>query len=116
MSLRLIIDMSSSPYHPVARWLAETLEPVRKLLAKHSLRDTFEFVDLIIQVNISGLTMASSDVVSLFIDVPLTDTVCYLCNFIDSNNLNIGVRTKHTKELILRCTLSVQFLFNVQIY
>ena len=47
LPLRPILDMSNSPYHALAKWLAKKLEPVRRHICKHSLRDTFDFIEKI---------------------------------------------------------------------
>ncbi|CAH8670780.1 unnamed protein product [Schistosoma curassoni] len=91
--------MLSSPYHRIAKWLAEKLEPVRRQ-----------------DVNASEKHMFSLDVNSLFTSVPLTETICYLCEYIDSNNIDLGLPTENLKELLLRCTFNVQFSFNNEIY
>ena len=40
--LRLILSMVGSPYHSVAKWLCQQLEPIRRRLSKHSLKNTFD--------------------------------------------------------------------------
>ncbi|CAH8857906.1 unnamed protein product [Trichobilharzia szidati] len=116
LPLRPILDMSGSPYHSVAGWLAEIIEPVREQLSNHSLRDTFQFVECIQDINASNKHMLSLDVESLFTNVPLTETICFICKYIEDNKLNIGIPTTDLKELLLRCTLNVQFTFNEAIY
>ena len=116
LPLRPIIDMIDSPYHNVAQWIAKLLEPVRRQISCHSLKDTFEFVDQIKERNINTKQMLSFDVESLFTNIPLLETVDYLCDFISSNNIEIGLPPKNLKELILRCTYDVQFLFNNKLY
>ncbi|CAH8467852.1 unnamed protein product, partial [Dicrocoelium dendriticum] len=64
--LRPILSMVNSPYHTVAQWLVEILEPVRKQLATYSLRDSFQFVECIRNAKLDGKVMLSFDVVSLF--------------------------------------------------
>ncbi|VDQ08403.1 unnamed protein product [Trichobilharzia regenti] len=89
--LRPVLDMLNSPYHSTAKWLAEILEPVRLNLCKHSLSDTFDFVGCVDEINVTGKRMISLDVCSLFTNVPLVDTICYLCEYIDLNSMNIGL-------------------------
>nr|CAH8870044.1 unnamed protein product [Trichobilharzia regenti] len=114
--LRPILDMTNSPYHRTAQWLADLLEPIRKQVSRHSVRDSFEFVNCVENVNVSNQTMISLDVVSLFTNVPLTETICHICELIHSEGVNIGIPTDYLKELLLRCTLNVQFSFNNEIY
>ncbi|VDK50512.1 unnamed protein product [Dibothriocephalus latus] len=53
----------------------------------------------------------SLDVSSLFTTVPVTETVDYICGFLVTNQIEVG-----SKELVLKCTLNVQFLFDNQLY
>ena len=55
--LRPVIDMSTSAYHATAQWIAEILEPVRKSLAKYSVKDSFSFVEMIKHQDLSERTM-----------------------------------------------------------
>ena len=114
--LRPILDMSNSPYHTLAQWIAKLLEPIRKRMAQHSLKDSFEFVEKIKDIDISGKSLFSFDVVSLFTNVPLTETISYLCDYIDCNNLEVGIPTNYLKEILLRCTFNIQFTFDTHIY
>nr|CAH8872158.1 unnamed protein product [Trichobilharzia regenti] len=52
------------------------------------------------------------DIESLFTHVPPTETVCHIYQYTDENQLNIGSLTTHLKKLLLRCTLSMQFVLN----
>ncbi|CAH8628728.1 unnamed protein product [Schistosoma bovis] len=115
LPLRRILDMSGSPYHCIAKWLASLLEPVGKHICKHSVRDTFEFIEHI-KVNVSDKIMLPLDVESLFINVPLTETISLICKYINNNEISIGIPDVYLKELLLRCTCNVQFTFNDVIY
>ncbi|BHF85809.1 hypothetical protein SprV_1002898200 [Sparganum proliferum] len=108
--------MRNSPYHAIAKWLAEKLKPVQRQLAPRSYRDTFEFIDDIKDLNVNGMVMSSLDVSSLFTNVPVTETVDYLCDFLSASQQEIGIPTNTLKELLLRCTLNVQFLFDNHLY
>ena len=87
-----------------------------KHLVKHSVRDTFDCIERISTQTLTGKAMASLDVSSLFTNVPLMETVDYICEMIEHNNLQIGLPTPYLKELILRCTMNVNFLFNGSVY
>ena len=114
--LRPILDMTNSPYHTVAQWLADKLEPVRRQVCKYSLRGTFEFVEAVKDIQLTDKTMLSSDVVSLFMNVPLLETVDYLYEFVEQNGITIDLPKALLKELLLRCTFNIQFAFNGEIY
>ena len=45
--LRPIVSMSGSPQYRVSQWLCDVLEPVLKLYNSRSVKDTFEFVDMV---------------------------------------------------------------------
>ena len=75
VALRPVLDMFGSPYHAVAKWLAEILKPVHRALTKYSVRDTFDFIERTKNKNVNDKTMFSLDVSSLFTNVPLVDMV-----------------------------------------
>ena len=114
--LRPIIDMSTSAAHAVAQWLADLLEPVRRTLCTHSVKDTFDFVNRVKDLNLSNKLMLSFDVESLFTNVPLVETIDFICDFLKETKANIGIPVNSLKELILRCTFNIQFLFDGMYY
>ena len=116
LPLRPILDMSNSPYHALAKWLAKKLEPVRRQICKHSLQDTFDFIEQVKDLNTEGQQLFSLDVASLFTSVPLHETIEYLCDFIEVNRIDVGIPIEDLKKLLLACTFNVQFLFNHHIY
>ena len=111
-----IMDITGSPYHSVAKWLVETLKTLHKTITRHSLRDSFEFVDHIKNLNIKDDFMLSMDVSSLFTNVPLMETVEYICEQITQQQIDIGLPVTVIKELLLKCTMNVQFLFNGNLF
>jgi hypothetical protein len=114
--LRPILDMFNSPYHSLAKWLVSLLEPIRKELAPHSLKDTFQFIESIKDLKLDGRQMYSLDVVSLFTNVPLRETIDYICEFIEQSGKDIRIPVTDLRTLLLLCTQNVQFLFNNKIY
>ncbi|CAH8547885.1 unnamed protein product [Heterobilharzia americana] len=82
---------------------------------RKSMFDTFQFVEGIKDFNALNKTF-SLDITSLFTSMPLTETVCCVCDYIAAHNLDVGLPTSCLKELLLRCTFNVQFSFNNQIY
>ena len=114
--LRPILDMTNSPYHAIAKWLNSILDPIRKSLSIYSVKDTFEFIECIKNINVKGKSMLSLDVTSLFTNVPLNETILFLCNHIDNNHIDLGIPTQYIRELLLRCTFNVQFRFNNLMY
>ncbi|VDP31192.1 unnamed protein product [Echinostoma caproni] len=111
-----IMPMVNSLYHAMAQWLVELLEPIRRRLATHSLRDSFQFVGKTKDLDLQEKTMFSLDVVSLFTNVPLLKTVESICDQIKARNMYVGIPVTILKELLLPCTRNVQRLFNSTIY
>ena len=114
--LRPILDMTNSPYHGLAKWLVALLSPIRREIATHSLKDTFHFVNSISNVGMHNTKILSLDISSLFTNVPLDETIEYLCEYIEKNDKQIGLPISDLKQLLYFCTKNVQFLFNNQIY
>ena len=114
--LRPILDMVGSPYHELAKWLAEKLKPLRECLTSNCVRDTFDFVDRIKSSNVKDKRMLSLDVNSLFTNVPLIETIDYVCSSLEELKLEIGLPSSIVKELLLRCTMNVQFLARGNLY
>ena len=60
--------------------------------------------------------MYSIDVDSLFTNVPLRETVDYLCDIITLNNYSLPIPVEYIKDLILLCTENIRFEFEGQSY
>lgn len=103
--------MSRSLYLFIEKWLANFLEPVRKLICRYSLHDYFEFIENIEEVNVSDKIILSLNVESLLTNVPLIEIISFICKYINNNEMNIGIPEAYLKEL-LRCTRNVQPTFN----
>ena len=102
--------MVNSPYHKLAKWLIGLLEPVTRDIKAHTLEDTFQLIDEIKDLNMVNTKMFSLDVNPLFINVPLKETIEYICN------KNVGFPVNDLKQLLFLCTHNVQFTFNNEIY
>ncbi|BHF67730.1 hypothetical protein SprV_0301075800 [Sparganum proliferum] len=116
LPLRPILDMRNSPYHTIAKWLVEKLQPLQSHLYPLSLKDSFEFVEAIKAINVDGRRMLSFDIASLFTNVLVAETINYLCDVIRDTNYPLGMPVETLKELLTRCTQNVQFLCNGQLY
>lgn len=111
MPLRPILSMTNSPQHKLARWLVEVLKPLAKKLDLYSVADSFELVEKLKDMNIGDEHMCSIDVQSLSTNVPLTETVDFICEQIEEENLWVPVPTDYLRTLILLCTKDVNFNF-----
>ncbi|CAH8616866.1 unnamed protein product [Schistosoma rodhaini] len=114
--LKPILDMYDSPYHTVAKWLVTVLKPLHKQLVKHCIKDVFQFVEKIKNINIKGLKMMSFDVTSFFTNVPFRETVEYICEQLREQEVVTTIPVETIKELLLKCTMNAHFKFNGEIY
>ena len=60
--------------------------------------------------------MLSMDVSSIFRNVPLIETVDYICEQMTQQQIDIGLPVTVIKVLLLKCTMNVQFLFNGNLF
>jgi hypothetical protein len=115
--LRPILSMSGSPTHKTAAWLAELLKPVKDFFSKYSLNDSFEFVNIIRNQDLTNCTMTSFDVTSLFTSVPVKETIDIILTTISDNNIDMhGIDLNTLRSLLEVCTCDVQFLFDGKYY
>ncbi|CAH8597522.1 unnamed protein product [Schistosoma rodhaini] len=108
--------MYNSPYHKTAKWLVQILEPLHKLVVNKSVKDVFDFISKVEHMNLSGKRMISLDVASLFTNVPLTETIDFVCQQLHEKQINVGIPGVSLKELLLKCTMNVHFVFNNTYY
>ncbi|CAH8503779.1 unnamed protein product [Schistosoma intercalatum] len=60
--------------------------------------------------------MLSLDVSSLFTNIPLLETVEFICNELTAIRIETPIPACAIKQLILRCTMNVQFRFDNEYY
>ena len=122
--LRPILSMVGAPQHELGKWLVEVLQPVLDKYSSYLLKDTFAFCDHLedfsaqSQHDIESLCMCSFDVVSLFTNVPLQETidVCMDALYRDESITAPLVPEDLVKKLLLKATADVEFSFNGQLY
>ena len=120
--LRPILSMTNAPQHGMAKWLTKVLQPVVQKYSGHTVKDSFEFCDNIEEFRHGGdpsqFIMASFDVVSLFTNIPLNETInicldcLYRCDGIQRPSLPESL----LKKMLLKATTEVEFSFNGQMY
>ncbi|KAA3676317.1 uncharacterized protein DEA37_0004741 [Paragonimus westermani] len=108
--------MTGSPYHRLAQWLVSLIEPVRSRLAVHSLKDTFEFVELTSNINVKHQIVTSFDVESLFTNVLLDEVINIVCNYATEHKLALGISIDELWKLLKMCTSNIQSVFNGTYY
>ena len=116
--LRPIISMSGSAQYSISKWLAELLDPVRKIYSTKCIKDSFAFVDLLRNAEVpSGGIMCSYDAVSLFTNVPLEDTID-ICNktLYHHEICAPALGEKDFADLMRKVTSGVKFSFDNVMY
>ena len=116
--------MINAPQHEMAKWLAELLKPVLNKYSAHATKDTFEFVDDVREFgqqqaeNSGSLFLCSFDVVSLFTNVPLKETIdiCIQSLYHDDEISAPQIPQDLFKKLLFKATSDVQFSFNGHMY
>ena len=110
------MDMTDSPYYSIVKWLAKILKPLHARLACQSSRDTFQFIDQLKDLNTQDKFMLSLDISLLFTNAPLLETVDYVCDQLVQQQIDIGLPITTAKQLLLKCTINIQFMFNGQLF
>ena len=116
--LRPILSMSGSPQYRVSVWLCKLLQSVLSLYSVHCVRDTFDFVELLSELSVpSEGCLCSFDVVSLFTNVPLSDTVDICADALFRNSLPTPTLSEASfRRLMLMVTSGVEFSFDNVMY
>ena len=81
-----------------------------------SCKDTFSFVSQIKNANISKKFLLPYDVMSLFTNIPLQETIDIAISFIFNDNPNLNITRKELKKLFLFTTSQTYFKFNSTIF
>ena len=113
--LRPILSMSGSPQYSVSRWLCSLLQPVVSLYGTRCVRDSFHFLDELNDASVppNGF-LCSFDVVSLFTNVPLVETIDICCDVL-YHMCDIrppSLSEKSFRRLMLMVTSGVEFSFD----
>ena len=108
--------MTASPTQRMAKWLAKHLKIVEDVVCQNVINDSFEFVEIVRNLDLSKQIMASLDISSLFTQVPLEETVDMIIDLINSEDLDVGIPNDLLREMILLCTKDVAFTFNNETY
>ena len=97
-----------------ARFLCDLLSFV--VPDDQSSKDTFSFVSQIKNANLSGKFLVFYDVASLFINIPLQETLDIVINLIFNHNPNLSITKKDLKKLFPFATSQTHFHFNGKFY
>ncbi|KAA3679319.1 uncharacterized protein DEA37_0000788 [Paragonimus westermani] len=111
MPLRPILAMTNSPYHKLARWLVEILTPLKQKFQTHSIKDSFELISDLENINLANELMCSIDVQSLFTNVPLHETIDFIGELVEMSHITLPLPNDILREALLLCTENISFRF-----
>ena len=120
--LRPILSMINTPQQELAKWLTDIFKPVLNKYSTYALKDTFELCEHLQQFSdendCSEVFMCSFDVVSLFTNVPLHETIriCLDTLYRHEEVPKPSVPEKLLEKLLLKATTEVEFSFDGQLY
>ncbi|VDP72625.1 unnamed protein product [Echinostoma caproni] len=100
----------------MAKWLVKVLEPVHESMVKHTVKDSFELVDILYKINKEGKHMASFDVQSLFTKVPVREVIQIICDHVEKENIRLCLPVSVLEHLLLLCKPDVSFSFQGNAY
>ena len=114
--LRRILSMCHSAQHSLAKWLVEVINPVLEFYSVCCVKDYFTFSSIIrrLPVCIESQFLVSFDVVSLFTNIPLDETISICSDFLyrSPSTACLPFPEEVFIELMGIATKSVSFSFN----
>ena len=112
--LRPIVSSIGTFNYNLARFLCDLLSPL--VPNDYFCKDTFSFVSQIKNANLSKKFLVSYDVTSLFINIPLQETIDIAINLIFNHNPHHNIIRKELKKVFLFATSHTHFIFNSKFY
>lgn len=94
-------------------WVAGASEGLA--VSRSGLRDIFDFVEVVRNLDLSKKRMFSLDATLLFTNSPISKTINYLCKFTLGNNIDEGVPVDELRQFLFKCTQNVQFKRNGEV-
>ena len=116
LPLRPIISNIGTATHKTAQYLCRLLAPLG--VSKYTVKNTKEFVEKARSLKTpDGYQMISFDVVSLFTNVPLKQTIDIILKKVyDKKLIKTKIPRKKMEKLLNLCTQGTPFMFNGKMY
>jgi hypothetical protein len=116
LPLRPILSTVGTANYSLSKFLVSLLSPLSQ--NEFTIKDTFCFVNEITNLPNMGYTMASFDVVSLFTNIPIDETIEIILNKIFTNGVTdyFGFDKNLLKKCLNLCTKDNVFIFNENLY
>ena len=116
LPLRPIISNIGTATYKLAKYLARILKPLGQ--SQYTIKNSKSFIKTLKKQKIPpGYQKVSFDVVSLFTNVPLEETINIIIKRIyDKNEINTNKPKQEMKELLYLCTKNAHFTLNSKTY
>ena len=115
LTFRPILSAIGTFNYNLAKFFVPLLDPLTK--NDYTVRNSYEFVTEISEIKLNQCVMASFDVVSLFTQIPLDETIEIVCDSLFKDNKNFKKFTKpQFKELLNFAVKDSPFFFNEKLY
>ena len=111
---RPIVPSLNTFNYKLAKYLCNLLQPL--LPNTYTISDTFSIVQELKTIEISNKFMVSFDVVSLFTNIPLKESIDLAVTYITEGNPNLKHSKSDLTKLFSFATSQTNFLFNGKIY
>ena len=111
---RPIISSIGTFNHGIATWLCKKMTPL--IPSKYTTKDSFTFVEDLKRLNLDQKVMVSFDVVSLFTNVPLYETIDIAIDLFFSEYTSMRITRNELRELFIFATANTHFMFNGDLY
>ncbi|KAA3673620.1 uncharacterized protein DEA37_0003567 [Paragonimus westermani] len=108
--------MKKQKMKKLIQWMINVSVPAKPKLALHSLEDTFEFLELISNINVKHQVMTSFDVELPFKDVLLDEVTDSVYNYATEHNLTLGNPIDVLLMLLKVHKSDIEILFNDAFY
>ena len=112
--LRPIVSSVNTFNYQLAKYLCNLLQP--HLPDAFSISDSFSFVEELKTVDFSNKFMVSFDVVSLFTNIPLKESIDLAVSYITEGNPSLKLSKTDLTKLFSFATSQTNFLFNGKMY
>ncbi|NJL51450.1 MAG: hypothetical protein HC930_03140 [Hydrococcus sp. SU_1_0] len=114
--LRPILSTLGTANYSLSKFLVSLLTPISN--NSFSIKDSFDFVKEICSIPNNQYFMASFDIVSLFTNIPVDETIDIVLTKCFNNDVTnfCGFDKKSFRALLENCTKNNVFLFDKQLY
>ena len=111
---RIIVSSLGAYNYNIAKYLTQVLSPL--IPTNHCAKDSFSFVEDLKQVSLNDKFLVSYDVVSLFTNIPLKETIDLAVNLIKSKDSRVKMSHAQLRKLFMFATSQTHFVYNDQYY